>query len=101
MPIRYARRRGSGKRGSSLTMPPAGARPSAGIGWRLGLSAPNGLGGTTAWCRRLQLQTLGGHAAPRLRKKRLEFSRGHGGQANQDGGEAVVVRLGEELGRVE
>src|SRR6266404_4485351 len=57
--------------------------------------------GTTRRCLALRVQLLRGLATPRLRDDRLELSGGHGGEANQDGRESVVVRLGEELGRVQ
>lgn len=47
------------------------------------------------------LEVLRGLAAPRLRDDRPELTGGHGGQTHQDGGKPVVVRLGEELRRVQ
>src|SRR5207244_5420975 len=51
----------------------------------------------TAWLSSL----LRGLAAPCLRDDRPELAGGHGGQTHQDGGKPVVVRLGEELLRVQ
>src|SRR6266480_3306534 len=55
------------------------------------------LGGRSSWLS----SPLRGLAAPCLRDDRPELTGGHGGQTHQDGGKPVVVRLGEELLRVQ
>ncbi len=56
---------------------------------------------STSQCVLFDVQVLRSLTTPRLRDDRLELSGGHRRQAKQDRRETIVVRLGEELRRVQ